>query len=144
MIMKGLDADLVLVSGGTSAGVADITYRVLDSMGPPGIVIHGLKVKPGKPTVAAVTSGGKLVIGLPPGYPNSSLMIFNLLVKPLLSAMQCYPLDTVKIKARLANKAERPRPACINPPREPSRRGQPSAGLPAPSGVGRYINARVR
>ncbi|WP_229657706.1 molybdopterin biosynthesis protein [Thermocladium modestius] len=105
MIMKGLDADLVLVSGGTSAGVADITYRVLDSMGPPGIVIHGLKVKPGKPTVAAVTSGGKLVIGLP-GYPNSSLMIFNLLVKPLLSAMQCYPLDTVKIKARLANKAE--------------------------------------
>ncbi|WP_243678906.1 molybdopterin-binding protein [Vulcanisaeta distributa] len=46
-------SDLVLLSGGTSAGLADLTYRVLDEIGPPGIIIHGLKVKPGKPTVVA-------------------------------------------------------------------------------------------
>lgn len=105
LIEVGMEMDIVLVSGGTSAGVADITYKVLDSIGSPGIILHGLKVKPGKPTVAAISSSGKIIMGLP-GYPNSSLMIFNLLVKPILSAMQCYPIDETKVKARLAAKAE--------------------------------------
>lgn len=92
--------DLVLLSGGTSAGLADLTYRVLDEIGPPGIIIHGLKVKPGKPTVVAVSRDGKLVIGLP-GYPSSALMIFNIIVKPILAKMLCTGVDEVKIKRDL-------------------------------------------
>lgn len=80
--------DLVLLSGGTSAGLADLTYRILEELGPPGIVIHGLKVKPGKPTVVAVTRSGTLVVGLP-GYPSSALMIFHLIVAPIIRAMTC-------------------------------------------------------
>ncbi len=97
--------DLVLLSGGTSAGLADLTYRVLDEIGPPGIIIHGLKVKPGKPTVVAVSRDNKLVIGLP-GYPSSALMIFNTIVKPILARMLCMGVDEVRIKARLAIRAD--------------------------------------
>ncbi|MCG2862883.1 MAG: molybdopterin biosynthesis protein [Vulcanisaeta sp.] len=98
-------SDLVLLSGGTSAGLADLTYRVLDEIGPPGIIVHGLKVKPGKPTVIAVSREGKLVIGLP-GYPSSALMIFNIIVKPILAKMQCMGVDETRIKARLAIRAD--------------------------------------
>ncbi|WP_243674833.1 molybdopterin-binding protein [Vulcanisaeta distributa] len=94
-------SDLVLLSGGTSAGLADLTYRVLNEIGPPGIVIHGLKVKPGKPTVVAVSRDNKLVIGLP-GYPSSALMIFNIVVKPILARMLCTGVDEVRIRAKLA------------------------------------------
>lgn len=98
-------SDLVLLSGGTSAGLADLTYRVLDGVGPPGIIIHGLQVKPGKPTVIAVSRDNKLVIGLP-GYPSSALMIFNTIVKPILARMLCMGVDEVKIKAKLAIRAD--------------------------------------
>jgi putative molybdopterin biosynthesis protein len=70
MIEKGLEiGDMVILSGGTSASLSDITYKVLSDIGPPGIVVHGLKVKPGKPTVISISRDGKLVIGLP-GYPS--------------------------------------------------------------------------
>ncbi len=97
--------DLVLLSGGTSAGLADLTYRVLNEVGPPGIIIHGLKVKPGKPTVVAVSRDNKLIIGLP-GYPSSALMIFNIMVKPILARMLCMGIDEVRVKARLAIRAD--------------------------------------
>ncbi|MDM7275508.1 MAG: molybdopterin biosynthesis protein [Thermoprotei archaeon] len=97
--------DLVIVSGGTSAGPTDVVYRILDSLGPPGVVVHGLKVKPGKPTVIAVSKSGKLIIGLP-GYPGSALMIFNLIVKPLISRMLCLHTPEPRVKARLAVRVE--------------------------------------
>ena len=106
MINKALGiSDLVLLSGGTSAGLADLTYRVLDEIGPPGIIVHGLKVKPGKPTVIAVSRDGKLVVGLP-GYPSSALMIFNIIVKPILARMLCMGIDETKIRAKLAIRAD--------------------------------------
>ncbi len=74
--------DIVVTSGGTSAGITDVTYRVINDLGSPGVIIHGLKVRPGKPTVIGVVNG-KLVVGLP-GFPLSAVMIFNLVVKPLL------------------------------------------------------------
>ena len=79
------ECDLVIVSGGTSAGVGDLTYRVVERLGSPGILFHGLKVRPGKPTFVALI-GDKLVIGLP-GFPLSMMMIFNILVKPLLAKL---------------------------------------------------------
>ncbi len=74
--------DVVITSGGTSAGFTDVTYRVIDDLGEPGVVVHGLKLRPGKPTVIGVVKG-KLVVGLP-GFPLSAVMVFNLVVKPLL------------------------------------------------------------
>ncbi|ABW00937.1 molybdopterin biosynthesis protein [Caldivirga maquilingensis] len=98
-------ADLVLLSGGTSAGALDISYRVLDRIGPPGVIVHGLNVKPGKPTVVAVSKEGKLVVGLP-GYPSSALMIFNIIVKPILAKMQCLSLTQPVIRAQMAIRVE--------------------------------------
>ncbi|NPA70428.1 MAG: molybdopterin biosynthesis protein [Crenarchaeota archaeon] len=77
--------DIVLITGGTSAGTSDITYRVLGKLG--NVLIHGLLIKPGKPTVIADVDG-KPVIGLP-GYPNSALLVFDLIVRPLIRRMLC-------------------------------------------------------
>lgn len=82
-------ADVVLVSGGTSAGAGDLVYRALESLGPPGILIHGLSIKPGKPTVVA-SAQGKPVFGLP-GYPVSALMVFVEVVEPLLLKLSGLP-----------------------------------------------------
>lgn len=97
------EADVVLISGGTSAGMADLTYRVLGEMGV--LLFHGVKVRPGKPTVAA-RIGGKIVVGLP-GYPSSALMIFHAVVRPALLAMQCLkPEPPAVYKAVLSMRTE--------------------------------------
>jgi molybdenum cofactor synthesis domain-containing protein len=77
--------DVVITSGSTSAGFGDVIYRVFDSLGKPGVLVHGLRLKPGKPTVIAVARG-RLLIGLP-GFPLSALMVFHLVAKPLLLLM---------------------------------------------------------
>jgi len=74
--------DVVVTSGGTSAGARDVVYRAMDSVGKPGVIVHGLKLKPGKPTVVAVAEG-KLLFGLP-GFPLSAMMAFALIVRPVL------------------------------------------------------------
>ena len=78
-------ADAIVTSGSTSAGAGDILYRIIGEFGGPGIVVHGLSVKPGKPLIVAVIEG-KPLFGLP-GYPTSALVIFNLIVKPNISKM---------------------------------------------------------
>jgi putative molybdopterin biosynthesis protein len=78
-------ADVVLTSGGTSAGVGDLLYRVIEDLGPPGVLVHGIAVKPGKPAIIGVVHG-KPIFGLP-GYPSSALMIFNVFVRPVLRVM---------------------------------------------------------
>jgi putative molybdopterin biosynthesis protein len=75
-------ADMVVTSGGTSAGIGDLLYRVIDEVGKPGIIVHGVAAKPGKPLIIAVVKG-KPIFGLP-GYPTSALTMFNLFVRPLL------------------------------------------------------------
>jgi len=74
--------DIIVTSGGTSKGLGDVVYRVFNDLGQPGVVIHGLKIKPGKPTVFAIVDN-KLLIGLP-GFPLSCFMVFNIIVKPIL------------------------------------------------------------
>lgn len=76
------DFDLLLISGSTSAGAGDIIYRVLNELGPPGVIVHGISIHPGKPTVIA-EANGKLVVGLP-GYPTSCLTVYRELVSPLI------------------------------------------------------------
>lgn len=73
--------DMVFTSGGTSAGVSDLVYRVFNELGE--IIVHGLRTKPGKPTVIA-TSNGKILIGLP-GFPLSCYMILVRVVSRIVS-----------------------------------------------------------
>ena len=65
--------DIVIVSGGSSAGEHDYVYRIMDRM-KPGLLFHGVYVKPGMPTAFAI-SGDRYVIGLP-GFPVSAMMVF--------------------------------------------------------------------
>ncbi|HIQ39286.1 MAG TPA: molybdopterin biosynthesis protein [Methanothermococcus okinawensis] len=73
--------DIVILSGGTSAGRGDLTANVIEKLGGE-IYIHGMKIKPGKPTVIGSVPGRdgtpKLILGLP-GYPTSCLTVFNVL-----------------------------------------------------------------
>jgi putative molybdopterin biosynthesis protein len=101
-LRQGLEqADMVLTSGSTSAGAGDLIYRIIDNLGKPGVLVHGISVKPGKPAVVAVVSG-KVLIGLP-GYPTSALMIFHALVAPVLREMSgLTPRAVVTHDAKLA------------------------------------------
>jgi molybdopterin molybdotransferase len=77
--------DLVVVTAGSSASVRDLTALVIDELGKPGVLVHGVNVRPGKPTILGVCDG-KPVIGLP-GNPVSALVIAGLFVSPLLGKM---------------------------------------------------------
>lgn len=83
-------SDIILLSGGSSVGVRDVSAGVIESLGGPGILFHGISVKPGKPTIGAVVRG-KPVFGLP-GHPVSAMVAFTLLVEPLIR-MGKYNLD---------------------------------------------------
>jgi putative molybdopterin biosynthesis protein len=82
-IMRALEnADIVISSGSTSSGPGDLFYRVVDELGEPGVLVHGLTLKPGKPALIGIAQG-KPIFGLP-GYPTSALMIFHVLVAPII------------------------------------------------------------
>jgi putative molybdopterin biosynthesis protein len=76
------EADVVITSGGVSVGPKDVLPKVLNELGKPGVIVHGVAVKPGKPVAVAIV-GGKPVFSLP-GHPTSSLLMFHLLIRPLL------------------------------------------------------------
>jgi len=97
-------SDMVLPSGGTSAGVGDLLYRIIDDLGPPGILVHGIAVRPGKPAIIGVAQG-KPIFGLP-GYPTSALMIFNVFARPVLREMAGLPaeVDSRIVEARTAER----------------------------------------
>ena len=78
--------EVVIVSGGSSMGTRDITLEVLNKLGKPGVLIHGVSVRPGKPTVIAIAND-KPIFGLP-GHPVSAMIIFDLFVRPLISWLQ--------------------------------------------------------
>jgi molybdenum cofactor synthesis domain-containing protein len=85
-IAEGLArADAVILTGGSSVGERDLTPDVIDSFGGPGVIVHGLRVKPGKPTVLAAI-GTKPVIGLP-GNPTSALMILEAVCAPIVALL---------------------------------------------------------
>ncbi len=85
-LRKAVDShDMVLVSGGSSVGEKDVVATAIAALGPPGIVVHGIAVRPGKPTVLAA-AGSVPVVGLP-GNPVSALVIFELFARPAIEAM---------------------------------------------------------
>jgi molybdenum cofactor synthesis domain-containing protein len=78
------ECDGVFLTGGSSVGERDYTPRVVRELGFPGAVVHGLRVKPGKPTLLGAVQG-KPVVGLP-GNPASALMILEAVVRPIVAA----------------------------------------------------------
>jgi molybdopterin molybdotransferase len=71
-----------VITAGSSASTRDLTAEVIDQFGPPGVLVHGVQVRPGKPTILGVCQG-KAVIGLP-GNPVSALVVARLFVTPLI------------------------------------------------------------
>jgi putative molybdopterin biosynthesis protein len=77
--------DLVVTIGGTSAGLEDFTYKVLSKLDP-GLIIHGVREKPGRPLAVAVHRD-KIVLSLP-GFPLSCFLTVNLYLLPVLAKLQ--------------------------------------------------------
>ncbi|MGH8638176.1 MAG: molybdopterin biosynthesis protein [Burkholderiales bacterium] len=96
-------ADVVLLSGGTSKGAGDVSYRVVAALRDPGIVAHGVALKPGKPICLAAT-GGRPVVVLP-GFPTSAIFTFHEFVAPVLRLMSGRSVEErTVVQARLAVK----------------------------------------
>lgn len=94
-INKFSDADVIITSGGTSAGAGDVLRMVLDDIGE--VLVHGIAMKPGKPTIIGMIND-KIVFGLP-GYPVAALIVFHVFVAPFLRKMACLDDDRkVQIK----------------------------------------------
>lgn len=81
--------DAVILSGGTSKGAGDLTYRLIDRLGAPGIVAHGVALKPGKPLCLAVCAGKPVVVL--PGFPTSAMFTFHDIVAPVLRRLAGQP-----------------------------------------------------
>ena len=99
-LLKGLQvADVVLVTAGTSVGPVDIVPKVIDSLGQPGMLVHGVAMRPSMPTGLAVVNG-KPIISLP-GYPVSAYLAFIEFVHPLIAHLlrtHFLPSPTVRVK----------------------------------------------
>ncbi len=78
-------ADLVLVSGGSSVGAKDAVAWAINALGRPGVIVHGVSIKPGKPTILGVVDGTPM-IGLP-GHPVSGMVVFDVFVRDLLRGL---------------------------------------------------------
>jgi putative molybdopterin biosynthesis protein len=89
LLQKALESDLVLLSGGTSKGAGDLAARVVGRLRNPGIVVHGVALKPGKPICLAVTDGKPVVIL--PGFPTSAIFTFHEFVAPVIRAFAGLP-----------------------------------------------------
>jgi molybdopterin molybdotransferase len=83
------DADVLILSAGSSVSTRDMTAQVIASLGQPGVLVHGVSLKPGKPTILAMADG-KPVFGLP-GNPVSCMVTFDLFVAPTLYRLSGCP-----------------------------------------------------
>jgi molybdopterin molybdotransferase len=79
-------ADMLIISAGSSVSTRDMTAQVIGELGAPGVLVHGVSIHPGKPTILAM-AGGKPVFGLP-GNPVSTMIAFDLFVVPALLRLQ--------------------------------------------------------
>ena len=95
------ECDIVVVTAGSSASVRDLTSQVIEKLGTPGVLVHGVNVRPGKPTILGVCEG-KAVIGLP-GNPVSALVIAWLFVVPIIETLLGiqHPQPSPSVQARL-------------------------------------------
>jgi molybdopterin molybdotransferase len=122
------ECDMVVITAGSSASTRDMTAEVINSLGAPGVLVHGINTRPGKPTILGVCDG-KAVIGLP-GNPVSALVNGYLFVAPVIEKL-------------LGQSVERPRPyvqarLTVNLPSQAGREDWWPVRLVA-SGEGEYL-----
>lgn len=91
--------DIVVLSGGSSVGMKDNSVDVLNRLGKPGVLVHGIAIKPGKPTLIA-KARGKAILGLP-GHPASAFTIFSIFGKALIETLNGSQIPDTIIKAKL-------------------------------------------
>ena len=104
------DCDMLVLSGGTSKGAGDVSHRIIGRLGKPGIIAHGVALKPGKPLCLAVCDGKPVVIL--PGFPTSAMFTFHDMIVPVLRRMAGLPprLDatiSAKVPVRIASELGR-------------------------------------
>jgi molybdopterin molybdotransferase len=117
---RGLDAaDVLILSAGSSVSTRDMTAQVVAALGKPGVLVHGVSLRPGKPTILAVADG-KPVFGLP-GNPVSCMVTFDLFVGPTLAC--------------LCGLAE--------PPARPTMRARLTHNVPSAAGREDYVQVRL-
>jgi molybdopterin molybdotransferase len=105
------ECDFVVITAGSSASTRDLTSQVIEYLGKPGVLVHGVNIRPGKPTILGVCDG-KPVVGLP-GNPVSALVIAGLFVVPVielflgLSTSRPQPRIPAKLAVNLSSQAGR-------------------------------------
>ena len=94
------DSDMLVLSGGTSKGAGDVSHRIIARLGKPGIIAHGVALKPGKPLCLAVCDGKPVIIL--PGFPTSAMFTFHDMIVPVLRRMAGLPPRAdAKVSARI-------------------------------------------
>jgi molybdopterin molybdotransferase len=114
------EAEALILSAGSSVSTRDMTADVISQLGKPGVLVHGVAVKPGKPTILAVAAG-KPIFGLP-GNPVSAMVIADLFVAPTVYRLQ----------------------GLLQPPRRQSVRARLTHNLASQTGRVDYVPARLR
>jgi putative molybdopterin biosynthesis protein len=100
---QAMDCDFIILSGGTSKGAGDLNYRAVQRIGRPGILVHGVALKPGKPLCLASLQGTPTAIL--PGFPTSALFTFTHFIVPMLQTMAGQPqAETVTVSATVPQK----------------------------------------
>jgi putative molybdopterin biosynthesis protein len=90
LVEQGLaSCDMIVMSGGTSKGAGDLCYRAVARFDDPGVVVHGVALKPGKPLCLAVTGGTPVVVL--PGFPTSAIFTFHAFVTPVIRTFAGLP-----------------------------------------------------
>jgi molybdenum cofactor synthesis domain-containing protein len=104
------ESDMLLLSGGTSKGAGDVSHRIIGRLGEPGIIAHGVALKPGKPLCLAICDGKPVVIL--PGFPTSAMFTFHDMIVPVLRRMAGLPPRSdakviAKVPVRIASELGR-------------------------------------
>ncbi|NQT56955.1 MAG: molybdopterin biosynthesis protein [Desulfobacteraceae bacterium] len=110
------EAHVVIINAGSSAGSKDYTKHIISEMGE--VLVHGVAMMPGKPTVLGIVNG-KPVVGNP-GYSVSAVLSFEQFVKPLLHSLQCY-----------------------NPPKRETIKVQPTRDIPSKLGIEEFLRVNI-
>ena len=105
-----LECEVVIITAGSSASTRDMTAEVIRWLGEPGVLVHGINTRPGKPTILGVCNG-KAVIGLP-GNPVSALVNGYLFVVPVIEQLlgvlpKPKPTVSARLTVNLASQAGR-------------------------------------
>jgi putative molybdopterin biosynthesis protein len=103
-------SDIVVLSGGTSKGAGDLSHRVVSRLGPPGILVHGVALKPGKPLCLGVIGTTPIVVL--PGFPTSAIFTFHAFVASVIRARAGLPPEaaqtlTARVPVRVASELGR-------------------------------------